>query len=202
MVTPCHSADGLLVRCAPRPLSEQRPLGPSGTKAFGSGCPGWLRLTWPHAYCLMPAGPGAPDTIGAGSSGGWLRPRSGPGAPSPAAGHPRWEGEQARTSDNERPDWRVPQRQSGSEPQKETGESHRRRSTHHGVAEVAARKWLSSWPPATVGAGIRSSHWSVLACDSIARSRAPPRQSGEVPSSKRSVPVRLRPQTCWYSTYP
>ena len=51
----------------------------------------------------------------------------------------------------------VPHGQSGSEPQKETGESHRRRSTHHGVAEVAARKWLSSWPPATVGTGICSS---------------------------------------------
>ena len=120
-------------------------------------CPGWLRLTWPHAYCLMSAGPGTPDTIGPGSSGGWRRPRSGPGTLSPAAGAPRWEGKQAQTSGNEWPDWRIPHGQSGSEPQKETGESHRRRSTHHGVAEVAARKWLSSWPPATVGTGICSS---------------------------------------------
>jgi hypothetical protein len=118
--------------------------------------------------------------------------KAGAGTPSPAAGPPRWEGEQARMSDNEQPDWRIPHGQSGSESQKETGESHRLRSTHRGVAEGAARNWLSSWPPATVGTGISSSHWSVLACDSIARSRAPPRQSGEVPSSRRSVLARLR----------
>jgi hypothetical protein len=40
------------------------------------------------------------------------------------------------------------------------------------------------------------------ASDSIARSRAPPRQSGEVPSSRSAIPARLRPQTCRYRTYP